>query len=106
MNEALIACGCKPRRFVSNVIERVQDEEIGANLKARMLGALEAALRPFMGEDASLDVLMGEWMSGVVWMDIRTACVHPLQCSLKEGGGLAELRQVTSTQPGYSSPHC
>lgn len=102
VNNALVARGCNPRRFVSNVIERIQDEEIGANLKARMLDALDASLRPFMAADASLDELMGEWMVGVVWMDIRTAFAHPLHRKLEEGG-LGELRHAAHTQAGYSS---
>ena len=102
LSDALIARNCHPCRFVSSVIERVRNEEIGAGVKARMLDALEAVLRPFMPAGASLDELMGEWMRGVIWMDIRTACAHPLGHTLQEGG-LGELRQAVSTQAGYSA---
>lgn len=104
LNNALAARGCPPRRFVSNVIEKVQDPDTSATQKATLLAALEAALRPYMAPDASLEMLMAEWMTAVVWMDMRTVCAHPLRARLEMEGGAAELRHLASSQPAeYAS---
>ena len=91
LNTALAARGLPPRRFVSNVIEKAQDPDTSAAQRANLLAALEATLRPYMPPVASLEMLMAQWMTAVVWMDKHTVCAHPLRARLEKEGGAAEL---------------
>ena len=94
---------CLPRRFVSNIIEKGQDPNTSATQKATLLAALKAALRPCMAPDVSL---MAEWVTAVVWMDMRTVCAHPLRDRLEMEGGAAELRRLASSQSAEYASVC